>query len=109
LGDNYIFTDKVLVFIICLKQNFLGTIKLGSTAPNAPLGYGPACKVKVSHLDENIAALCLRLNSSKSDDLRNNAFSTSTKCKSHEKIYFGFVGHHCRDITRSEDKCIFYL
>jgi len=23
-----------------------------------------------------------------------------------EKIYFGFVGHHCRDIT-SEDKCIF--
>jgi len=26
-----------------------------------------------------------------------------------EKIYFGFVGHHCRDITRSEDKCMFYL
>jgi len=25
-----------------------------------------------------------------------------------EKIYFGFVGHHCRDSTRSEDKCIFY-
>jgi len=24
-----------------------------------------------------------------------------------EKIYFLFVGHHCRDIT-SEDKCIFY-
>jgi len=25
-----------------------------------------------------------------------------------EKKYFSFVGHHCRDITRSEDKCIFY-
>ena len=25
-----------------------------------------------------------------------------------EKISFGFVGHHCRDITRSEDKCIFH-
>jgi len=25
-----------------------------------------------------------------------------------EKISFGFVLHHCRDITRSEDKCIFY-
>jgi len=25
-----------------------------------------------------------------------------------EKLYFVFVGHHCRDITRSEDKCIFY-
>jgi len=25
-----------------------------------------------------------------------------------EKIPLGFVGHHCRDITRSEDKCIFY-
>jgi len=24
------------------------------------------------------------------------------------KIYFGFVGHHCRDITRSEDKSTFY-
>jgi len=21
---------------------------------------------------------------------------------------FGFVSHHCRDITRSEDKCVFY-
>ena len=25
------------------------------------------------------------------------------------KISFDFVGHHCRDITRSEDECIFYL
>jgi len=25
-----------------------------------------------------------------------------------EKISFGFVGHHCRDITTSEDKCMFY-
>ena len=91
---------------MCLEQNFLCTIKLGSTAPEGPLGYGPACKAKVSHLDENIAALCFWLNCSKSDDLR---FSTNTKCKSHEKIYFGFVGYHCRDITRSEDKCIFYL
>jgi len=49
------------------------------------------------------------LNSSKSDDLRTNALSTSTKCKNHEKKYFDFVAHHCRDITRSEDKCIFYL
>jgi len=36
-------------------------------------------------LDENIAALWVWLNSSKSDDLRTNAFSTSTKCKSHGK------------------------
>jgi len=45
-------------------------------------------------LDENIAALCFWLNSGKSDDIRINAFSTSTKRKSHEKIYFGFVGHY---------------
>jgi len=25
-----------------------------------------------------------------------------------ENISFGFVGHHCRDIARREDKCIFY-
>jgi len=25
-----------------------------------------------------------------------------------EKISFRFVGHHCRDITRCEDKCIFH-
>jgi len=25
-----------------------------------------------------------------------------------EKISFGFVGHHRRDITSSEDKCIFH-
>jgi len=84
-------------------------MKLGSTAPECPLGYGPACKAKVAHLHQNIAALCVWLNSSKSDDLRSNVFSTSTKCKNHEKIYFGFAGHRCRDITRSEDKCIFYL
>jgi len=100
----------MFVFTICLKQFFLGTKKFlghkkfGSTAPECPLGYGPACKAKFSHLDENIAALYFWLNSSKSDDLRTNAFSTSTKCKSHEKIYFGFVDHHCRDITRNEHK-----
>ena len=82
---------------------------MGALPPNAPLGYGPACKAKVPHLHGNIAALCLWLNSSKSDDLRTNALSTSTKCKSHEKIYFGFVGHHCRDITRNEDKCSLYF
>ena len=26
-----------------------------------------------------------------------------------EKINFLFVGHHCRDITRSEDKCRLYF
>jgi len=59
------------------------------------------CKANVSHLDENIAALWVWLNSSKSDDdLRTNEFSTSTKLQSvrvTEKISFGFVGHHCRD------------
>jgi len=43
------------------------------------------CKANVSYLDENIAALWVWLNSSKSDDLRTNAFRTSTKCKSHGK------------------------
>jgi len=36
-------------------------------------------KANVSHLDENIAALWVWLNLSKSDDLQTNAFSTSTK------------------------------
>jgi len=26
-----------------------------------------------------------------------------------EKISFEFVGRHCRDITKSEDKCIVYV
>ena len=108
-GEIHFYGDKILVFTICLKQNFLDIIKLGSTAPECPLGYEPACKGKVSHLDENIAALCFWLKSSKVDDLRTNAFSTSTKRKSHEKLYFGFVGHHCRGITGNENKCIFYL
>jgi len=25
-----------------------------------------------------------------------------------ENISFGVVGHHCRDIARSKDKCVFY-
>jgi len=25
-----------------------------------------------------------------------------------KKIPFGFLGHHCRDIARSEDKCVLY-
>jgi len=45
------------------------------------------CKENVSLLDENIAALWVWLNSSKSDDLRTNVFSTSTKCKSQGKKY----------------------
>jgi len=51
-------------------------------------------------LDENIAAMCFWLNSSNPDDLLTNAISTSIKCKGHEKIHFGFVGNHCRDIAR---------
>jgi len=42
----------------------------------------------IPHLDENVAALWFWLNSSKSDDLRTNAFSTSAKCKSHGKNIF---------------------
>jgi len=45
-------------------------------------------RANVSHLDENIAALLVWLNSSKPDDLRTNAFSTSTKCKSQGKNIF---------------------
>jgi len=42
----------------------------------------------VSHFNENIATLWVRLNSSKSDHLRTTAFSTSTKCKSQGKYIF---------------------
>ena len=45
----------------------------------------------MSHLDENTAALWIWLNSSKSDDLRTDAFSTSAKCKSQGKIPFGLL------------------
>jgi len=51
-------------------------------------------------LDENIAALWVWLNSSKSDDLRTNAFRQEQSVRVKEKISFGFVGRHCRDITR---------
>jgi len=35
--------------------------------------------------------------------------TAQTQCvRVKEKISFGFVGHHCCDIRRSEDKCIFY-
>jgi len=53
------------------KTNFsrhnkiLGPQKSGVLPPNALLGYGLACKAKVSHLDENIPTLCFWLNSSK--------------------------------------------
>jgi len=33
----------------------------------------------------------------------------SAQAQSVRVTKIGFVGHHCRDITRSEDKCIFYL
>jgi len=48
-------------------------------------------KVGVMYLDGNVAALWVWLNSSKSDDLRTNAFSTSTKCKSHGKNYLFYL------------------
>jgi len=54
----HFYEDKILVFTLCLKQIFLGTIKLGSTSTECLLGKGSACKAIVSHLDENIAALC---------------------------------------------------
>jgi len=91
------------------KTNFSGHNKIlgthknwGALSPNATLGYGPICKEKVSHLDETISALIFCLNSSKSDDLRTNAFSTSTKCKSHEEVYFGFVGHYSLSLISSQ-------
>jgi len=69
----------------------LGHKNWEALSPNAPVGYGPACKAKVSHIDEHFAALCFWLNSSKSGksvDLRTNAFSTSTKCKSRENRFW---------------------
>jgi len=64
------------------------------------------CKANVLHLDENVAALWVWINSIKSDDLRTNAFSTSKKLPdlgpriTEKNTVFSFVGHHCRDITR---------
>jgi len=46
------------------------------------------CKANVSHMDEITAALWVWLNSSQPDDLRINAFSTSTKCKNQGKNIF---------------------
>jgi len=40
------------------------------------------CKANVSHVDENIAALWVLLNSGKSVDLRITVFSTGTKSQS---------------------------
>jgi len=40
------------------------------------------CKANVVHLDENIDALLVCLNSGKSNDLRTNVFSTGTKSQS---------------------------
>jgi len=63
------------------------------------------CKANVSHLDENVAALWVWLNSSKSDEPMHSAQAQSVRVT--EKISFLFVGNHCRDISRSEDICIF--
>jgi len=41
------------------------------------------CKANVLHLDKNIDALWVCLNSGKSNDLQTHAFSTGTKWKSH--------------------------
>ena len=69
-------------------------------------------ETNVSHLDENVAALWVWLNSSKSDDLRTNAFSTSKKFESRKFFFFLFAGHHCCESrcykSRCEDKYIFY-
>ena len=83
----------------------MGIKNWGALSLKAHLGYGPTCKAKVLQLDENITALCFWLNSSKSDDLRTNALSISTKCKSHEKIYFGFVGHYILSLIPSQVLC----
>ena len=87
LGRNTFLRGQDFSFYCMFKTNFSGCNIIGEHPPECPLGYTPTCKAKVSHLDENIAALCFWLDSSKSDDLQTNEFSTSTKCKSHEKIY----------------------
>jgi len=84
--EIHFYGDKILVFTICLKQNFWAQYNWPALPWNALIGYAPACKAKFSHLDKNIAALCCWLNSSKSDDSRNNAFGKSTKCKHHELL-----------------------
>ena len=56
------FYGENLTIYYMFERNFMGTKtfggkkQLGSTAPECPLGYGPACKAKALHLDENIAA-----------------------------------------------------
>jgi len=61
--EIHFYWEKILVFTISLKQIFLGTIKfwghkkIGENLPRITLGYGPACKANISHMDENIAAL----------------------------------------------------
>jgi len=77
LGGNTFLLGQDFDFYCMFKTNFSGHKKILGTQkdwvalpPNAPLGNAPACKATFSHLDENIAALCLWLNSSKSDDLR---------------------------------------
>ena len=67
------------------------------------------CKANVLHLDENIAAVWVWLNVGISDDLQTNVLNARTKSQNvrvTEQIYFALAGHHCRDITRNEAKCI---
>jgi len=49
------------------------------------------CKANVSDLDENVAALCVWLNASKSDDLRTNAFSRIETFESQWKKYLFYL------------------
>jgi len=48
----------------------------------------PGVKQMFPHLDENVAAMWVWLNSSKSDDLRTNAFSMIKTLKTQEKNVF---------------------
>jgi len=57
LEGNTFLRGKDFSFYYMFKTNFSGHKKLEGLPPNAPLGYGPACKANVSHLDENIAVL----------------------------------------------------
>jgi len=58
LGGNTFLRGQDFSFYYMFKTNFSGTqYNWGALPSNTPLGYAPACKAKVSNLDENIAAL----------------------------------------------------
>jgi len=86
LGRNTFLRGQDFNFYYMFKTNFSGRNIIWEHCPRIPpLAKRLPVKQKFHTLDENTAALCFWLNSSKSDDLRTIAFSTSTKCKSHEK------------------------